>query len=130
MPRDPRNNGAVRRLDPDAPAVLYVELRAPVEEAARLDANVDAFCHAHANTSLYARVVTERNQGGGWVVVYLAINGGTVRGALRGDQEARRAARTLTAAVAELHMFDPVHVTRPDTADEDAGPEEHHERRA
>jgi hypothetical protein len=130
MPRDPRNTGSVRRLEPDAPAVLYVELRAPIGDAARLAAYVTAFCDAHASTSLYARAITERNQGGRSVVVYLAINGGTARGAVRGDPEAHRAARTLAAAVAELHMFDPVLVARPDTATDEVGSEEHHERRA
>lgn len=131
MPRDAHNASTAHRLDPSAPAVLYVELRAPIDDAARLEGNVAAFCAVHSNAAVYAVMTTGRNHNAGRVVVYLVINGGTVRGALRGDPEARRAGRTFAAVVAELHMFDPVLVARPDVVrDSGAGPEEHHERRA
>ncbi len=130
MPRDSHHDGTARRLDPTAPAVLYLELRAPIEDGDRLDAYVAAFCDTHPDATVYPTLATERNRPWGRVVVYLAINGGTVRGAVRGDAEAHRAGRTFAAAVAELHMFDPVLVPRPDTAGDDGtGPEEHRERR-
>jgi hypothetical protein len=114
MVRPARHDAVGTALDPDAPAVLYLELRADEFDAARLEANVAAFCDAHDNAVQREPRNPPRHLPAGTVVAYIAISGGTVRAALRGEAEARRATSTLVAAMNELHMFDPVVVPPPD----------------
>ena len=114
MVRPARNDEFGTTLDPDAPAVLYLELRADESDAARLEANVTAFCDAHDNTAVYQPQNRPRHLPAGTVVAYIAISGGNVRAALRGEAVAQRATSTFVAAMNELHAFDPVVVPPPD----------------
>lgn len=111
MARPARHDGVP--LDPAMPVALYLALRADAAAAPRLAAHVAAFCDTHPNTTLHQPRTRPRHLAETSVVAYLAIDGGPLRGAVRGETTARQATLCLAAAVTELFMFDPVLVPRP-----------------